>query len=234
MVGDKQEAVPQKPDAPKGAVGFFIVRIKIALSILCMPYTLLQATHSDFIIKKSRFIGLITPVAGREQAQKIVQELWQQHPGATHICWALLAGGHSAAVDDGEPGGTAGRPMLEVMRHHDLEGVLAVAVRYYGGIPLGAGGLVRAYTDTVVQALAQAQKIPLRKKLKLCFEVEYALEGSIRRLCPHYEAQLILVEHLDGVGFTVELPQDQQALFEKQINESSQGKVKWLESLVDE
>lgn len=117
-----------------------------------MHYTLSSAAHSDFVIKKSRFIGLITPVSGREEAQKIVHEIWQQHPSATHVCWALLAGGHSAAVDDGEPGGTAGRPMLEVLRHHDLEGVLAVAIRYYGGIPLGAGGLVRAYTDTVVQA----------------------------------------------------------------------------------
>jgi hypothetical protein len=68
------------------------------------------------------------------------------------VCWALLAGGQSAAVDDGEPSGTAGRPMLEVLRHQDLEGVLATVVRYYGGINLGAGGLVRAYTDAVAQA----------------------------------------------------------------------------------
>lgn len=196
-----------------------------------MHYTLYSATHSDFVIKKSRFIGLITPVSGREEAQKIVQEIWQQHPSATHVCWALLAGGHSAAVDDGEPGGTAGRPMLEVLRHHDLEGILAVAIRYYGGIPLGAGGLVRAYTDTVVQALAKAEKIPLRKKVQLSFQVQYALEGSIRRLCQQLSAELIQVEHCDSVGFTVELAQDQQAEFEKQVNEISQGKAVWLEQM---
>ena len=194
-----------------------------------MHYTLSSATHSDFVIKKSRFIGLITPVSGREEAQKIVHEIWQQHPSATHVCWALLAGGHSAAVDDGEPGGTAGRPMLEVLRHHDLEGVLAVAIRYYGGIPLGAGGLVRAYTDTVVQALAKAEKIPLRKKVQLSFQVQYALEGSIRRLCQQLSAELIQVGHLDAVGFTIELAQDQQAEFEKQVNEISQGKAVWVE-----
>ena len=194
-----------------------------------MHYTLSSAVHSDFVIKKSRFIGLITPVSGREEAQKIVHEIWQQHPSATHVCWALLAGGHSAAVDDGEPGGTAGRPMLEVLRHHDLEGVLAVAIRYYGGIPLGAGGLVRAYTDTVVQALAKAEKIPLRKKVQLSFQVQYALEGSLRRLCHQLSAELIQVEHFDYVSFTVELAQDQQAELEKQVNEISQGKAVWVE-----
>jgi putative IMPACT (imprinted ancient) family translation regulator len=75
------------------------------------------------------------------------------HPEATHICWALMAGGESAAVDDGEPGGTAGRPMMEVLRHQGLEGVLATVVRYFGGIKLGAGGLVRAYNGAVAQAL---------------------------------------------------------------------------------
>lgn len=196
-----------------------------------MHYTLSSAVHSDFVIKKSRFIGLITPVSGREEAQKIVHEIWQQHPSATHVCWALLAGGHSAAVDDGEPGGTAGRPMLEVLRHHDLEGVLAVAIRYYGGIPLGAGGLVRAYTDTVVQALAKAEKIPLRKKVQLSFQVQYALEGSLRRLCQQLSAELIQVEHFDYVSFTVELAQDQQAELEKQVNEISQGKAVWVETI---
>lgn len=196
-----------------------------------MHYTLSSAVHSDFVIKKSRFIGLITPVSGREEAQKIVHEIWQQHPSATHVCWALLAGGHSAAVDDGEPGGTAGRPMLEVLRHHDLEGVLAVAIRYYGGIPLGAGGLVRAYTDTVVQALAKAEKIPLRKKVQLSFQVQYALEGSLRRLCQQLSAELIQVEHFDYVCFTVELAQDQQAELEKQVNEISQGKAVWVETI---
>src|SRR5690606_13067777 len=77
-----------------------------------MPQTLATAVHSELIIKKSRFIGCVQPVADRATAQAIVAALWAQHPAATHVCWALLAGGHSAAVDDGEPSGTAGRPML--------------------------------------------------------------------------------------------------------------------------
>ena len=81
-----------------------------------MAYSLASPVESELLIRKSRFIGCVQPVADRAAAQEIVARLRQQHPGAAHVCWALLAGGHSAAVDDGEPGGTAGRPMLEVLR----------------------------------------------------------------------------------------------------------------------
>ena len=118
-----------------------------------MPQTLAAPVHSDLLIKKSRFIGCVQPMADRAGALEVVARLKAEHPGAAHVCWALLAGGQSAANDDGEPGGTAGRPMLDVLRHQELEGVLATVVRYFGGVKLGAGGLVRAYTDAVAQAL---------------------------------------------------------------------------------
>ena len=123
-----------------------------------MPFTIATPVHSELIIKKSRFIGCVQPMTDRASAQQVVNDLKAQHPGACHVCWALLAGGQSAAVDDGEPSGTAGRPMLDVLRHQDLDGVLATVVRYFGGVKLGAGGLVRAYTDCVAQALLQAEK----------------------------------------------------------------------------
>jgi uncharacterized YigZ family protein len=115
--------------------------------------TLARPVHSELVIRKSRFIGCVQAVPDRAAAQAVVARLHSEHPGAAHVCWAFLAGGQSAANDDGEPGGTAGRPMLEVLRRQDLEGVLATVVRYFGGIKLGAGGLVRAYTDAVAQAL---------------------------------------------------------------------------------
>ena len=86
-----------------------------------MPQSIAAAVHCELIIKKSRFIGCVQPVADRAMAQEIVARLRAGHPTANHVCWALLAGGQSAAVDDGEPGGTAGRPMLDVLRHQDLE-----------------------------------------------------------------------------------------------------------------
>ncbi|MGA7816615.1 IMPACT family protein, partial [Caballeronia sp.] len=99
----------------------------------------------------------------------------------THVCWALLAGGESGMSDDGEPSGTAGRPILEVLRHHEVDGVLAAVVRYYGGIKLGAGGLVRAYTDAIATTMQLAQRIERVPLGTLQVEVDYADEARVRR-----------------------------------------------------
>ncbi|GAB3365664.1 MULTISPECIES: IMPACT family protein [Giesbergeria] len=192
-----------------------------------MPQTLAAPAHSELIIKKSRFIGCVQPMSDRASAQAHVDALWQQHPGAAHICWALLAGGQSAAVDDGEPSGTAGRPMLDVLRHQDLEGVLATVVRYFGGVKLGAGGLVRAYTDTIAQALLTAPKVQLQRMQTLQCLVPYALEGLLRREIDHAGAELLQVEHASLVTLHLRLPQTQAAAFVAHINEQSQGRAGW-------
>lgn len=192
-----------------------------------MAFTLSAPVHSDLTIKKSRFIGCIQPMPDRASAQAHVDALWQQHPGAAHICWALLAGGQSAAVDDGEPGGTAGRPMLDVLRHHDLEGVQATVVRYFGGVKLGAGGLVRAYTDCVAQALLGASKVPLQRMTMLHCLVPYALEGLLRREIEAAGAQLLDVQHASLVTLQLRLPAAQADAFVQRINDQGQGRVGW-------
>lgn len=194
-----------------------------------MSQTLAAPAHSEIIIKKSRFIGCVQPMADRASAQAAVDALWKQHPGAAHICWALLAGGQSAAVDDGEPGGTAGRPMLDVLRHQDLEGVLATVVRYFGGVKLGAGGLVRAYTDTIAQALLTAPKVTLQRMKTLQCHVPYALEGLLRREIEAAGAELINVQHGTLVTLQLRLPEAQVAAFVLRINNSGQGRVGWTE-----
>ena len=192
-----------------------------------MAFTLSAPAHSDLTIKKSRFIGCVHPMPDRASAQAHVDALWQQHPGAAHICWALLAGGQSAAVDDGEPGGTAGRPMLDVLRHHDLEGVQATVVRYFGGVKLGAGGLVRAYTDCVAQALLSASKVPLQRMTTLHCLVPYALEGLLRREIEAAGAQLLEVQHASLVTLQLRLPAAQADAFVQRINDQGQGRVGW-------
>lgn len=147
-----------------------------------MPtYTLASPVEAEIEIRKSRFIALAIPVADREAAMAVLQSLRAQHPTATHVCWALLAGGQSGMSDDGEPSGTAGRPILEVLRHHDLDGVLAAVVRYYGGVKLGAGGLVRAYTDAIAVALKDAQRVERIAYATLTVDVDYADEPRVRR-----------------------------------------------------
>ncbi|MBU6466789.1 MAG: IMPACT family protein [Burkholderiales bacterium] len=190
-----------------------------------MAQTLAAAVHSDLTIRKSRFIGCVQPMQDRASAQAAVDALWKQHPGATHICWALLAGGQSAAVDDGEPGGTAGRPMLEVLRHQDLEGVLATVVRYFGGVKLGAGGLVRAYTDCVAQALLGAEKITLQRMAHLECSLPYALEGTVRRELASASASLLTAEHASVVRLAFTLPEGDAAALIQRLADLSHGAI---------
>ncbi|MDR3064911.1 MAG: IMPACT family protein [Comamonas sp.] len=195
-----------------------------------MPQTLRAPVTSELIIKKSRFIGCVQPMTDRASAQAVVDALWQEHPGAAHVCWALLAGGQSAAVDDGEPSGTAGRPMLDVLRHQDLEGVLATVVRYFGGVKLGAGGLVRAYTDAVAQALLQAEKVAIQRMQTLQCTAPYPLEGLVRRMADASGAALLEVDHGSLVRFTLQLPEADAARFVSALNESGQGRIGWLKT----
>lgn len=194
-----------------------------------MALTLAHPVHSELVIKKSRFLGCVQPVAGRTEAQAVVERLRAEHPGAAHVCWALLAGGQSAANDDGEPGGTAGRPMLEVLRHQQLEGVLATVVRYFGGVKLGAGGLVRAYTDAVAQALLQAEKKPLRRTLHLACRFPYALEGAVRRQLQEAGAVLGEVRHGEAVEMEFGADEDAAAGLQARLGEIGQGQLRWLD-----
>ena len=195
-----------------------------------MPFSLAAPAHHELIIKKSRFIACVEPVTGREQALVRVAQLKAEHPDARHVCWALLAGGQSAANDDGEPGGTAGRPMLDVLRHQELQGVLATVVRYFGGIKLGAGGLVRAYTDAVAQALLGAEKIPVVKRLHLACSVPYALEGLVRREVELAQAQWQGIEHGSVVTLRFALPEPQTAALMKRLSDSGRGQLVWLDT----
>ena len=146
-----------------------------------MSHTLATACQQEIEIRKSRFISHAIPVADRDAAMAELRRLREEHPTATHVCWALLAGGQSGMSDDGEPSGTAGRPILEVLRHHDLDGVLAAVVRYYGGVKLGAGGLVRAYTDAIARVLQDAPRVERIAQTLLTVQIAYPDEARVRR-----------------------------------------------------
>lgn len=195
-----------------------------------MPYTLSAPVQHELLVKKSRFLATVTPVTDRTEAQALVQALRQNHPTATHVCWALLAGGQSAAVDDGEPSGTAGRPMLEVLRRQELEGTLAVVVRYFGGVKLGAGGLVRAYTDAVAQALLGAVKVPQVAQHDAACSVPYALEGWLRRTLAAHHAQLLASEHAAAVTVRFRVAAPHAPALLSALNEGGQGQLVWLDT----
>ena len=195
-----------------------------------MPFTLQHTGHSELDIKKSRFLACVEPMRDRAAALLRVAELKAAHPAAAHVCWALLAGGHSAANDDGEPSGTAGRPMLEVLRHQDLEGVLATVVRYYGGVKLGAGGLVRAYTDSVARALDGVPRTELQRLLTLRCRLPYAQEGMARRLLQKHAATLDDVTHQAEVSLAFTVAEREAAALRQALEDNSHGQLHWLPS----
>lgn len=124
--------------------------------------TLKQEKETTLIIKKSRFIGYVCRVNSEDEAQSLIEQRKKQHYDARHNCFAwLLENSAMRYSDDGEPQGTAGLPMLEVLKKSELQNVLAVCTRYFGGTLLGAGGLVRAYTQSIAQTLDKTPKVKL-------------------------------------------------------------------------
>ncbi len=146
--------------------------------------------EDEFTEKKSRFIGRIWPVESEEEALLKIQEMEKQYKDAAHNCWAyIIRGGASRFSDNGEPGGTAGNPMMQVLQKEQLNNVLCVVTRYFGGILLGAGGLVRAYTKGAKIAVNAAGK-----SMKRVWSVLYVP-------CPYsfYERVKLEVEAFGGV-----------------------------------
>ena len=123
--------------------------------------------------------------------------------------------------------------MLDVLRHQELEGVLATVVRYFGGVKLGAGGLVRAYTDSVAQALIGAEKITLQRMALLQCEVPYAMEGWLRREIAQAGAELLQVQHGSMVAAQWTLPESAATALVERLNDLGQGRLGWLEHWPD-
>lgn len=190
-----------------------------------MSHTLSTSVFSELEIRKSRFIAYAIPVADRDAAMAELRRLRDEHAGATHVCWALLAGGQSGMSDDGEPSGTAGRPILEVLRHHDLDGVLAAVVRYYGGVKLGAGGLVRAYTDAIASALLHAPRVERIAQITLTVEMSYADEAKVRRWIDAEGYTLTDTGHAMLVRMTIRLPVNALDDARRALVDMTQGKA---------
>jgi len=152
---------------------------------------------AEIDVKRSRFIGHVARVSSEEQARAVVERIRKEHWDARHNCSAFVLGADAALArssDDGEPSGTAGAPMLEVLRGRELSDVVAVVTRYFGGVLLGAGGLVRAYSDAVRAALDSAGLLERRLLGLYDVEVEHALAG---RLESDLRARRVLVRAVD-------------------------------------
>ncbi|WP_199615438.1 YigZ family protein [Paenibacillus alkalitolerans] len=149
-----------------------------------LPYykTVRSYGEAEIVIKRSRFIGYAKGAETEEEAAAFIEEIKQRHRMATHNCSAYVVGErdqHQKASDDGEPSGTAGKPILEVIKNQQLKNVVVVVTRYFGGIMLGAGGLVRAYTDGAVAGLAAAQPVYRVLHTPVEVEIDYTWHGKV-------------------------------------------------------
>ena len=125
--------------------------------------TIKRPAHSEINIKKSQFICCLYPTQNKKESKEIIQKLNKKYSDATHNCTAYIVGDGEGFDDDGEPGGTAGKPMINVLRKNELHNVTAVVTRYFGGIKLGAGGLVRAYSKSVMEAIGEAEIVEIEE-----------------------------------------------------------------------
>jgi uncharacterized YigZ family protein len=158
--------------------------------------TLAQPSHHQEDIKKSRFLALAAPVASPEQALAFLREA--SEPTATHNCWAYRIGQDYRFNDDGEPGGTAGRPILQAIEGQDMDRVVVLVTRWYGGIKLGAGGLVRAYGGTAAECLRRAGRVPIVAMATLALACDFADLTLLKARLHELDAVV------DGETFTAE------------------------------
>ena len=154
--------------------------------------TIARRCEARFIEKKSEFIGYLCPVQTEEQAVAFIEEIRAMHRKAAHNCYAYILRENNAArhSDDGEPGGTAGVPIYEVLRKEGLTDVCCVVTRYFGGVLLGAGGLVRAYTKGAKDAVDAAQIKCMAEAVKLAVTVDYGLYGRLAQVFADFDARV--------------------------------------------
>ncbi|WP_017461109.1 IMPACT family protein [Dyella ginsengisoli] len=174
-------------------------------------------------IKKSRFLALAAPVDSPEEALAFVQEVGD--PAATHNCWAYRIGQAYRFNDDGEPGGTAGRPILQAIEGQGIDHAVVVVTRWYGGIKLGAGGLARAYGGTAAECLRLAERVPIVPKATLALDCEFADLALLKTRLAELEASVTDEQfHASGARLQLQLPESRVAEAQARIVDLTRGR----------
>lgn len=192
------------------------------------------AFHRDeWTVKRSRFIVTMARASSPEEAKAFVERIREEHPHATHNCWAFAAGapGDTARIgasDDGEPKGTAGRPMLAALLHSGVGEVAAVVTRYFGGILLGTGGLVRAYQGSVKLGLEKLPVKPLEAMARYVVSTDPVHADRFKRILARAGGRVLSTDFRFDASFEVLVPAEAAAAFESEVAQATAG-----EALVD-
>ena len=171
-----------------------------------------ETAVAEIEIKKSRFIAYAKGISTREEGMEWLDEIKAEFPDARHHCWAYLIGNPKCAAnagmgDDGEPSGTAGKPILNVLNHKNVGDIMICVVRYFGGIKLGAGGLTRAYgqaAQAVMEILPVVEQVPMNEMTVTC---DFSQEQWVRHCCSQYDAQVKEVNYSTQVELQLEIPE---------------------------
>ncbi len=185
-----------------------------------------KSSETEYIINRSRFIGRCFPVTSEEAALSLLGDIRKKHWDATHNCFAYRIGQTASIArfsDDGEPGGTAGMPIMEVLRSKELTDVLVVVTRYFGGVLLGAGGLVRAYSRSAADAVAEAGIVSYIPAKQLSVSMDYSRYGSMEQYI-RANLQVDDVEFMENVTMRITVAEDRLDTFIKDMTERSDGR----------
>lgn len=172
-----------------------------------------KQANAEYIIKKSRFISFAFPIESRSEAMKHLQGLKEQYPDARHHCWAYLLGhpelsASAAMSDDGEPSGTAGKPILNVIQHKAISDIVIIVVRYFGGVKLGAGGLTRAYSQSAQQVLLDTETVLWQPQTHLKLIMRFKQEQAVRHQLQRLKANIINVSYDQVVNIWLKTAQN--------------------------
>ncbi len=187
--------------------------------------------EDEFYEKKSRFIGRVWPVETEEEALEKIQQMKKQHYDATHNCWAyIIRDGAVRFSDDGEPGGTAGMPMLQVLQREGLYNIVCVVTRYFGGILLGAGGLVRAYTKGAKIAVDAAGKSMKRVWTSLYVPIPYNFYERVKLEVEAFGGILRDTQFGADIELEILMPESQAQPFLNRLTDMSSGTIEGMET----
>lgn len=183
--------------------------------------------EAELVEKRSRFIGHVFPVTCEAQARACIESVRKKHYDARHHCWCfrLREGGVERCSDDGEPQGTAGQPMLEVFSREGVTNAVCVVTRYFGGVLLGAGPLLRAYQGTAKLALAAAGISVVRRWMELTIPCGYSLLGKITQEIPVWDGVVLDTEYGADVVIKALLPEGKEGDFAKRVLDLTAGTV---------
>ena len=189
-------------------------------------------SETELVEKRSRFIGQVWRVTSEEEARARIEETRKRHYDARHHCWCyrIREGGVERYSDDGEPQGTAGQPMLNVFQREEITDVVCVVTRYFGGILLGAGGLVRAYSRSAKDALDAAGVSVVRRWVAMEVPCTYGQFEEVRREVFHFGGVVENVDYGADVLMSVLIPEERAAQFAAHLLDASAGTIEALEA----